>query len=197
MIAGLTGKIVYKADYIILDVNGVGYEIFMSALALRDLPGLGAAVALRTYTYVREDTFALFGFLDMEEYKVFKAIISIGGFGPRIALQILSQVNSHELAAAIVSDDNERLCQIKGLGTKKAATLILELKSKLEDVACALYDKTIYSDLRSALQNLGFDIKEINYVITQLQKDILWKDGSLDKLLTQALYKLTAKTKIV
>lgn len=197
MIAGLTGKIVYKADYIILDVNGVGYEIFMSVCSLRDLPGLGSEVALRIYTYVREDTLQLFGFLDMEEYKVFKAIISIGGFGPRIALQILSQINPHELAAAIVSDDNERLCQIKGLGKKKAATLILELKSKLANVACALYDKTVYSDLRSALQNLGFDIEEINYVIEQLQKDVLWKDGSLDKLLSQALYKLTAKIKRV
>lgn len=196
MIARLAGKLVYKADYIILDANGVGYEIFMSAFSLKDLPDLNNNIVVRIYTHVREDALQLFGFIQEEEYKVFKTIISINGFGPRLALQILSYISPHEFVAAIISEDKDRLRQVKGLGEKKAATLILELKNKLESFACMIYDRTAFSELRSALQNLGFDIKEINKAINELQKNVLWKDSSLSELLPQALKILTGKQRL-
>ena len=195
MIARLTGRLLYKADYIIIDVNGVGYEVFISAFSAKELPALGEEVSIRIYTHVREDALQLFGFVAYEEYVVFKALIAVNGFGPKLAIQIVSQITPQELAAAVASDDKKRLCSLRGIGQKKAEYLLLELKNKLNGIECDSFSNNVFSELRSALINMAFETTEIDYALSEITKT-LPEDRfalGLDKLLPIALRFLTGK----
>ena len=194
MIARLAGKLIHKADYIIVDVYGVGYEVFVSAFTARDLPELGKDVLLRIYTHVREDTLQLYGFLGYEEHGAFKALINVNGIGPRMALQILSQVTPQELAVAVTMEDKTWLRKVKGFGDKKAGMLVLELKDKLKDLVCDSRGASVFTELQSALANMGFAPKEIDYALSELRKTSKTDSTlGLDKLLPMALQLVTKK----
>ncbi len=131
-IARLRGTIEEKGrDRVIVDVQGVGYEVSVPGSTLARLGANGEPVALRTYTYVRADTIQLFGFLTQEELETFERLIGVSGIGPRGALAFLTEFSPGELAAAVEKQDTAALARVKGIGKRTAERLALDLKGKL------------------------------------------------------------------
>ena len=150
----------------IVDVNGVGYGIYMPQQALSLLPPMGQQVKIHTYLNIREDAMQLFGFLTKEERSVFRMLINISGVGPKSALSILSCLSVDELRMAVLSDDYKAIAKANGIGPKTAQRLVIELRDKfhLEDVL-GEYDEAspatsapedIVSETAMALSSLGY-----------------------------------------
>lgn len=166
MIGNLRGKILEKhPNQVIIDIAGVGYEVQIPISTYTALPDTGAAVSLRIYTHVREDTLLLFGFATPEEKAVFERLISVSGIGPGLAIKVLSGLATADLVSAIRSGDVVQLIRIPGVGKKTAERIVLELKDKLAGVdatgKAAITPETgagfsaMDRDVLSALQNLG------------------------------------------
>ena len=135
MISYLVGEIVNKSENsIILDVNGVGYELFVSSFSLDSFPVIGSITKVFTYMNIREDEIILFGFSSIEEKNIFLKLISVSGIGPKVAVAILSGIKISELIIAIKTGNIKILSSIKGLGKKTAERIILELKDKVDIV---------------------------------------------------------------
>ena len=133
MIAYLDGKLAYKDHtYVIIDVNGVGYEVKISLQTYAALHNTGERCKLFTYLVIREDAHILFGFSESDEKKLFEDLISVSGIGPSIALVMLSALSSSEIRHAIVSEDVKTIQGVKGIGAKTAARAIIELKDKFK-----------------------------------------------------------------
>ena len=127
MIAFIRGIVTEKAENIVvLDTNGVGYEIYVSSFTL-DTLSIGATATIKTYMQVREDGVALFGFNDLKEKEVFLKLINISGIGPKMAITILSQLSIKDLIAAITTGNVKMISGVKGLGKKTAERIVLEL----------------------------------------------------------------------
>lgn len=166
MIARLTGKLIHKSvDYLIIDVNGVGYQLFVPLSTYYKLPEPIDEVSLNTYLHVREDALILYGFHSIDEKNIFLKLISISGIGPRLAMSILSGISSSDLVNAVELQDVTKLVVIPGVGKKTAQRIALELKDKLKHLEHAKEVKTIgigYEDIKmredvlSALINLGY-----------------------------------------
>ena len=168
MISCLKGELFHKSpEKVTILVNGVGYEVFLSAASLDKLPQLGEEVFLYTYTYVREDILTLFGFTELDEKNMFLQLINVSGVGPKLALSILSGISPVDLARAIVTKDVARLVGLSGVGKKTAERLCLDLKEKVGFIAAgdeAAPDFGAESpvsgskekDVISALVNLGY-----------------------------------------
>src|SRR5262245_21594570 len=138
MIAALTGTLVSKTPQsLILDVHGVGYEVFTSLQTYYRLPEPKEAISFHIHTHVREDALHLYGFLSREEKAAFLLLLSVSGVGPRLALALLSGLTVRELASAIGAGDARTLCAVPGVGNKTAARLILELKEKMAALGSA------------------------------------------------------------
>ena len=135
MIAHRRGRILRKGPQeAVLDVGGVGYRVAIPVSTFYRLGEPGAEVELRTYTHVREDTLALYGFLTAGEQDMFERLISVGGVGPRLAVNILSGIEVPDLVAALRTSDVTRLTRVPGVGKKTAERLIVELKDKMPAV---------------------------------------------------------------
>ncbi len=133
MIASLQGTLFQRTpEGVILDVNGVGYLVSVGSRTYTQLPGAGDPVHLYTYTYVREDILALYGFSTLEELGFFKLLLSVKGIGPKAALAILSRGELRVIKRAILQEDAALLSTVPGIGAKTAARVILELKGKLK-----------------------------------------------------------------
>jgi Holliday junction DNA helicase RuvA len=161
MIAHLRGRLFSKQPgQAIVEASGVGYDIVISVPTFTSLPAEGAEVSLFIYTHVREDTLALFGFLDRNEKRLFERLITVSGVGPKLAITILSGLNPERTVAAIRAQDHATLTLIPGVGKKLAERLVVELKEKLEDLAVApVAQKQLApaaEDVLSALVNLGY-----------------------------------------
>jgi Holliday junction DNA helicase RuvA len=138
VIAHLQGKILRKAPQeLVLDVAGVGYRVTIPLSTFYRLGEPGDEVNVLTHTHVREDTFALFGFLTSSEQALFERLISVAGVGPRLAIGILSGIEAPDLVGALRSGDVARLTRIPGVGKKTAERLVVELKDKMEGLAGA------------------------------------------------------------
>ena len=181
MIARLTGVLAERSPpFVLLDVNGVGYEVQVPMSTFYNLPELGAKVTLLTQFIVREDAQQLFGFLTAAERESFRELIKISGVGPRIALALLSGLNASELAQAVAAQDTSRLVKVPGIGKKTAERLLLELKGKLAPalatpgVAAA---SDAQSDILQALVALGYSDKEAQAALKQLPPDVSVSDG--------------------
>lgn len=132
MISFLRGTIAWREEEkVTLDVNGVGYGIYMSGHDLGLLPSGGADILIYTYLHVKEDAMQLFGFLTRDELMVFKLLITVNGIGPKGALGILTVLTPDDLRYAVVSKDIKAICAAPGIGKKTAEKLVLELKDKL------------------------------------------------------------------
>lgn len=132
MISFLIGEIAEKREGLaVLNVNGVGYELFISNATLSTLPEVGETTKLLSYMAVREDGVFLFGFSSTEEKDLFLKLITVSGIGPKVAISILSGLTISDLINAIISGDTRMLCNIKGLGKKTAERICLELKDKI------------------------------------------------------------------
>jgi Holliday junction DNA helicase RuvA len=165
VIAHLRGSILEKhPNRIVLDVNGVGYDVFVPLSTFYGLGDLGAAVALRIHTHVREDALVLYGFATLLEQELFERLISVSGIGPKVGLAVLSGIEPHDLIAAIERGDLARLTAIPGVGKKTSERIVLELKDRLPRVhaataatgAAALEAPALRDDVLSALMNLGY-----------------------------------------
>jgi holliday junction DNA helicase RuvA len=165
MIAFLRGRILDKhPNRIVIDVNGVGYELFVPLSTYYDVGEPGTEITLHVHTHVREDALQLYGFLTTLEQQLFERLIAISGIGPKLAVAVLSGIDTDELVASIQRADVARLTRIPGVGKKTAERIVLELKDRLADVAPSAATGGVVGpqidhvrdDLVSALQNLGY-----------------------------------------
>jgi holliday junction DNA helicase RuvA len=157
VIAHLRGKLMQKDPaHVVIDVHGVGYEVFVPVTTLTALPDLGAEVSIDIHTHVREDIIALYGFKTRRERIIFEKLMTISGIGPKLAVTILSGGSVEDLVGAIKRGDLARLTAIPGVGKKTAERIILELKDKFQDFADAAPKPAVQTDVVSALENLGY-----------------------------------------
>jgi len=192
MIGRLTGILVEKnPPQLLLDVQGVAYEVDVPMSTFYNLPALGERVALFTHLIVREDAHLLFGFGTEQERRAFRQLLKINGVGARTALSVLSGLSVAELAQAVTRQETGRLTKIPGIGRKTAERLLLELRDKLgADVTSAVgvhRAPPAMSDVLNALLSLGYSDKEAVAAVKQLPEDVAVGDG-----IRQAL-KLLAK----
>ncbi|MBO5394687.1 MAG: Holliday junction branch migration protein RuvA [Clostridia bacterium] len=144
MISFLVGTIEEKRENLLyLDVNGVGFELNVSNATNASLPMQGSSVKVYTHMAVREDDISLYGFSSIEERNLFYHLISVSGIGPKMAITILSGLNTSDLIVAIINHDYKMLSQVKGLGKKTAERLCLELKGKLSPISGAMIQVSI------------------------------------------------------
>jgi len=182
MIGRLSGTLVEKnPPQILLDVQGVAYEVDVPMSTFYNLPGLGEALTLFTHLVVREDAHLLFGFGSETERRAFRQLIKISGVGARTALSVLSGLSVAELAQAVTMQDAGRLTRIPGIGKKTAERLLLELKDKLgADVAAGVgvhRPAPVTSDVLNALVALGYSDKESLHAVKQLPDGVALADG--------------------
>jgi Holliday junction DNA helicase RuvA len=161
MIAHLRGRLLSKQPHqAIVEAAGVGYDVAISVATYTSLPAEGAEVALHIHTQVREDTLALYGFLDRNDKRVFERLITVSGVGPKLAITIQSGLPADRLVPALRAQDHATLTRIPGVGKKLAERLVVELKDKLEDMATAVpmgaSAGPAVEDVLSALVNLGY-----------------------------------------
>ncbi|MBP6268613.1 MAG: Holliday junction branch migration protein RuvA [Rhizobacter sp.] len=180
MIGRLTGTLAEKSPpQLLIDVNGVGYEVDVPMSSFYNLPGLGERVTLLTHFVVREDAQILFGFLTHEERQTFRQLIRITGVGPRMALSLLSGLSVGELAQAVARQETARLVKVPGIGKKTAERLLLELKGKLADAICApasIADDA-QADILQALIALGYSDREAAAALKNLPAGTSVSDG--------------------
>ncbi|KWT95099.1 Holliday junction branch migration protein RuvA [Candidatus Magnetominusculus xianensis] len=170
MIGSLRGTVSRKkSDMVLIEVNGVGYEVHVPISVLTSLPTEGQGVFLYIYTHVREDILQLYGFLKEEERFIFMKVLSVSGVGPKIALAALSGLSAEKFASAVNSNDIDTLTAIPGIGKKTASRIVLELKEKLP-VSTTTFANTDYEDAMSALLNLGYKRTDVIHVLDQLNK---------------------------
>ena len=190
MIGRLSGQLAEKnPPEILVDCNGVGYEVLVPMSTFYNLPGLGEKVSLLTHFVVREDAQILYGFGSATERAAFRQLIKISGVGPRMALGVLSGLSVGELAQIVTLQDAGRLVKIPGIGKKTAERLLLELKGKLgADIALPAHAATdAQADILQALIALGYSDKEASAALKALPKDASVSDGI--KLALRALAK--------
>lgn len=193
MIGRLTGILLEKnPPQILLDVQGVGYEIDVPMSTFYNLPGLQEKVVLHTQLIVREDAQLLYGFLTQQERLAFRQLLKISGVGPKLALSVLSGLSLDDLAAAVASKEAGRLTRIPGVGKKTAERLLLELEGKFTVTGAAATSgataPSAGSDIVNALQALGYNEKEADWAAKQLPKEVGVSDGIRQalKLLSKA-----------
>ena len=194
MIALLTGKIAYKApDFIILDVNGVGYRVQIPFSTYYAIPAEGASVSLQIHTSVKEDAINLYGFRTQQEKELFQLLIGVSGVGPKLANGILSNSEPSELAESLVDGNLARLSAIPGIGKKTAERLVLELKEKVKKLGMAqpqqsaaptAAKKEIREDVLSALINLGYKEAVVQKALSDVK---IAEDATVESILKQAL----------
>ncbi|MFC7297791.1 Holliday junction branch migration protein RuvA [Herminiimonas aquatilis] len=191
MIGRLSGNLLEKnPPQLLVDCNGVGYEVNVPMSTFYNLPGLGEKIVLLTHLTVREDAHILFGFGTAEERNVFKQLVKITGIGARTALSILSGMSVADLAQAITMQEAGRLTKIPGIGKKTAERLLLELKGKLgADLGAAggAIHSDATSDILNALLALGYSDKEALLAMKQVPAGTGVSDGI--KLALKALSK--------
>ncbi len=189
MLAYIKGKLEMKmTGYIVIDVGGLGYKIFMSDTGIDKLGNIGDIVKVHTYYKVREDDISIFGFNTLEELRMFELLISVSGVGAKTALSMLAVCEPTEFALAIISEDIKALTQIPGIGAKSAQRIILELKDKIKkeqqieeltkasSEAKTKLEEKIEKEEKieeaiAALQVLGYNKKEIEKAFEKLAKD--------------------------
>src|SRR5215472_14162632 len=132
MIAHLRGRLLIKhPNQVIVETNGVGYDVTISVPTFSELPTAGGEVALHIHTHVREDAIALYGFLRPAEKQLFERLISVSGIGPKLAITILSGMPADDIVNAIRGNDVAKLTRVPGIGKKTAERMVLELRDKL------------------------------------------------------------------
>jgi Holliday junction DNA helicase RuvA len=157
MIAHLRGKLAQKNPArVVVDVNGVGYEVFVPLTTFTALPDTGFEVSIDVHTHVRDDVIALYGFSTHRERLIFEKLLTISGIGPKLAVTILSGGSVQDLVTAIKRSDLARLTAMPGVGKKTAERIILELKDKLQDFVEGPAKSPVENDVLSALENLGY-----------------------------------------
>ena len=196
MITHLRGNIVeLTPTHLILDCNGVGYYLNISLNTFSKLNQTKIDdCKILTHLHVREDAHTLFGFFEQEERKIFLMLLSVSGIGASTAMMILSSLNSNEIRMAILKEDIVTLKSIKGIGMKSAQRIIIDLKDKMTDLQLNQGDLLIQNDnikrneALSALETLGFSVKDINKVLDNILSEN--PDLSVEQLIKMSLKRL-------
>jgi Holliday junction DNA helicase RuvA len=192
MLAYVRGKVMEKSPTrVVLDVNGVGYEIFVPVTTYERVPAVGQEVLLHTYLHVREDVMQLYGFCEPEEKEIFEKLISVSGVGPRLAQGILSKISADRLRQVIAGGDAALLAQIPGIGRKTAQRLVTELRDKVggpqpveEWITTA--DTSAAEEAVLALISLGYKRNEA-YKMVRRALNEAGKDADLETIIKKAL----------
>lgn len=196
MIAHIQGGLHFKSpEYLVIDVDGIGYEVQVPLTTFYDLPDVGNTVALHIHTHVREDALQLFGFRSREEKLLFVRLLSVAGIGPRLAVNILSGITPVELVETLLQGDLARLISIPGVGRKTAERIMIELRDKIptlllsQDVAVLPQQtatEVMIEDALSALVNLGYKKGVAKRAIDEA-KQRLQGEANLEILLKESL----------
>ena len=187
MIGRLTGTLLEKQPpLVLLDVQGVGYEVNVPMSTFYTLPDTGEVIILHTYLVVREDVHLLFGFATDTERQVFRQLVKISGVGARTALAVLSGLSVSDLYQAVVDQDSREIIQVPGIGKKTAERLLLELRDKLSsDMIGAdghASSSKVNNDVLNALLALGYNEREASWAIKKLSLDISVSEGIREAL---------------
>lgn len=194
MIACLKGELFSKTpDRVIVNVGGVGYEVFISRSSHEQLPAVGREIFLHVYTNVREDSLKLFGFWEADEKEMFLLLIAVNGVGPKLAMGILSGIRPLELARAIAAKDLKRLTSLVGVGKKLAERLCLDLQDKVypafeagrgpvAEEPPAGADDQLAADVISGLVNLGYSRVKAQEALSAVKKRLPAADFSAMKI---------------
>ena len=197
MIARLTGRVAEKLeDRVILDVNGVGYEVFAPGSTLSRVGPVGTALILHTVTHVREDVLQLYGFLSVDEKRLFESVTSVSGIGPKIGLAVLSALAPPEFRRAILEKNLGALTGISGVGRKTAERLVVELRDRMgEGLAlgpAVVGTPSVFQDAVTALVTLGYPraaaVRSVREAI-----DALEGDPPVEDVVRKALGQLTLR----
>ena len=204
MLAYIKGKLEMKmTGYVVIDVGGLGYKVFMSEAGIENVGNIGDTVKVHTFYRVREDDISIFGFNTLEELKMFELLLGVSGVGARTALTMLATCTPSEFALAVVSEDVKTLTSIPGIGPKSAKRIILELKDKIKkeqevEAIKEQIDKKQKEDSKfngaieirekineaiAALQVLGYNKKEVEKVFEKLD----YKELSTEELIKKGL----------
>lgn len=206
MLAYIKGTLEMKmTGYVVIDVGGLGYKVFMSEVGIEKIGNIGENVKVHTYYKVREDDISIYGFNTLEELKMFELLISVSGVGAKTALTMLAVCEPSEFALAVISEDVKALTQIPGIGAKSAQRIILELKDKItkeqavekiksqvnskskaeveaeNKIQEAIENNNKVAEAMAALQVLGYNKKEIEKVFTKLDKNELTTEDLIKK----------------
>lgn len=184
MIAFVSGVVrLIRNDSVVLDVHGVGYEVFLSnALAQK----MGDELFLYTYQHVREDAILLYGFIHEDDYEVFMRLINVKGIGPKTAQTMLSVCSGAQMIKAIEEDDVKRLKSLPGIGAKTASQIVLDLKGKFVSVETkeTVVDNPIWKECQDALVALGYKVNQLGSVRKELGNQT---DIDVNEMLRRAL----------
>ncbi len=200
MIATLRGKLLYRLpETVIVDVGGVGYEVFFPVSGRHRLPAEGAELFLHIQTVVREDAFLLYGFVELEEKAAFLLLTGVSGIGPKVAHGVLAGVTPAELSRAVAGDDIHALMKLPGVGKKTAERICLELKDKIRFIpassdpvgkGAARPVEAVSVDAISALVNLGYPQARAEAALQDVRRQSgpeAVRAMTLEELLRQAL----------
>jgi len=173
MISWLSGTVLEldPSGSVVLDVHGVGYEVFVSMQTLVNLK-VGEAAALQIHSHVREDQFTLFGFADSKERTLFRNLNKVSGIGAKTALNLMSGMSAQDLLQAIESSDDVAIARTPGIGKKTAQRLILELRGKLVEAQGQAVGGGLQQDLKSALINLGYKPAQVDKVLKSVDANL-------------------------
>ena len=185
-------------DLVVVENNGIGYNIRISARMLDALPARGEQVKIYTYLYVKEDAFSLFGFPSRDELEMFKLLINVSGIGPKGGLAVLSVLSANELRFAIVAEDSKTISKAPGIGSKTAKRLIIELKDKIDletaietgfeemetPAAGGNSNNRIRKEASEALVALGYSATEASKVLSGIE---ITEDDDVESVLKAAL----------
>jgi Holliday junction DNA helicase RuvA len=194
MIAQIRGHLIQKSPgSIIVEANGIGYQVFVSLTTFYDLPEFQQNVVLHTYTHVREDLLQLYGFSTPLEKELFQILIGVSGIGPKLAINILSGISPSELVHSLGSRDMARLLSIPGVGRKTAERLLLDLQEKVLKIQSrGVYPQTVRpsadgmaEDVVSALVNLGYKRNQAEKAVESVLQQT--PEITLEKALKESL----------
>lgn len=199
MFSYIKGSLEVKTTgYVVIDINGLGYKIFMSDTAINKLGEIGQIVKVHTYVKVREDDISIYGFNTNEELRMFELLLSVSGIGAKSAIAILSNISPSSFALAVITNNVGEIKKLPGIGPKTAQRIILELKDKLKteesideeatlELKCAIKDDNKVQEAIAALQVLGYSQREIENAIKNVDKDNL----SVEDIIRKALIYLS------
>ena len=173
MIGQLRGSLAsVRGETVIIDVAGVGYEVAVTSRTFLELPSLGSEIVLHTHLHVREDQMALFGFTAADDRNLFRLLLGTSGIGPKVGLAILATMSADDLRRVVATDDVAALTSVPGIGKRTAQKLLLELRPKLEVPDGDLQLSGPLSEVRSALEGLGYQSEEITVALRDLPPDL-------------------------
>ena len=202
MISFIKGKLVHIYDnVIIVENNGIGYEIFVPMSVIGNMPLVGSEVMIYTYMHVREDVLQLFGFLDRDTLEIFKLLITVSGIGPKGAIGVLGTLSADDIRYAVMAEDAKTIAKAPGIGAKTAGKVVIELKDKLKvrDVAQNIQSEidgqqSIFDDggSKQAVSDAIEALVALGYSATEAAKAVRKADAG-DDVTVEELLKLSLK----